>query len=92
VSDNEIDAAGLIRESYRIEGFSASQCRSIFMDWLLKLPQSVPPREAIAQLLVRHASVHADHPMTTVLRAGLDPSARPVRRGGHRARTRGAAK
>jgi len=29
------DPRGLIREAYKIDGITASQCRSIFLDWAL---------------------------------------------------------
>jgi len=32
------DPKGLIRESYRIEGIGMAECRSIFLDWALSLP------------------------------------------------------
>jgi hypothetical protein len=35
---SEADPKGLIRESYRIEGITAGECRSIFVDWALSLP------------------------------------------------------
>ena len=35
---NALDPKGLIAESYRIEGISAEQCRSIFVDWALSMP------------------------------------------------------
>ncbi len=30
---SEADPKGLVRESYAIEGITAGECRSIFMDW-----------------------------------------------------------
>ena len=33
-----LDPRGLIRESYRIEGITEAECRSIFMDWALGTP------------------------------------------------------
>jgi hypothetical protein len=29
----EADPKGLVRESYRIEGITLGECRSIFVDW-----------------------------------------------------------
>jgi hypothetical protein len=34
----QADPKGLIRESYRIEGITAGECRSILVDWALSLP------------------------------------------------------
>ena len=36
-----LDPKGLIRESYRIEGITEGECRSVFLDWALSLPD--PP-------------------------------------------------
>jgi len=80
-----IDSIGLIDESYRIEGISEPECRSIFFDWALKLPAGIDDVEAINALLAIHGH-HADHPMTAVLKAGLDRPTHPVRRGGRRGR------
>ena len=33
----EADPKGLVRESYRIEGITPGECRSIFMDWALSM-------------------------------------------------------
>ncbi|WP_227286601.1 MULTISPECIES: hypothetical protein [Paracoccaceae] len=83
------DPKGLIREAYLIEGITAPECRSIFMDWALSL--SAPdPRAAIATLLERHGAGHDTHPMTQVLREGLEASPAARRRGGRAARVPGA--
>ncbi|PTW52055.1 MULTISPECIES: hypothetical protein [Rhodovulum] len=80
------DPRGLIRESYRIEGIGPSECRSIFLDWALGLPETVDTSRALRRLLAEYGPGAADHPMTAVLRAGLaeEPAAR--RRGGPRGR------
>ncbi|REC57045.1 hypothetical protein DRV84_08095 [Rhodosalinus sediminis] len=84
----EPDPKGLIREAYRIEGITEAECRSIFFDWALALPEGAAPRAAIEALLARHADAPEDHPMTRVLREGLAESATPRRRGGARRRAR----
>jgi hypothetical protein len=38
----EADPKGLVRESYRIEGITPGECRSIFMDWALSIPVGRP--------------------------------------------------
>ena len=87
---SEIDPQGLIGEAYRIRGIGASQCRSIFLDWLLKLPAGTDETEAMRLMLRIHAPLAApEHPMTALLREGLSGRARPKRRGGARGR-RGA--
>ena len=87
--DLEIDRKGLIREAYRIEGITAPQCRTIFLDWALSLPEAEDSEAALRLLLDRYGSAHPDHPMTVVLTEGLAQSAAPRRRGGWRARARG---
>ena len=82
------DPKGLIRESYRIEGITEGECRSIFLDWALSLPEGQDTRAAIKAHLERRQEGFPDHPMTAVLRQGLEAAARPRRRGGWRARER----
>ena len=36
---DDIDKSGLIREAYRIDGITPPECRSIFVDWAIKLPK-----------------------------------------------------
>lgn len=81
---DELDPKGLIRESYRIEGITAGECRSIFLDWALSHPQD-DHKPLIKSLLDRYGAA-SEHPMSAVLREGLASAAAPVRRGGRRAR------
>ena len=74
------DPKGLIAEAYRIEGITDAECRSIFLDWALSLPGTAEARPLIEALLDRHGE--EGHPMTAVLRAGMDRGAAPRRRGG----------
>lgn len=83
-----MDHKGLIREAYRIEGITAGECRSIFLDWALSLPQEVDQRQAITALLKRYRLDHQEHPMTQVLTDGLTVLEQPRRRGGWRSRSR----
>lgn len=85
----EQDPRGLIYESYRIEGITAGQCRSIFLDWALGMEAGRDSRTDIQALLDRYGAGQPDHPMTAVLREGLQAAARPRRRGGWRSRPRG---
>lgn len=83
------DPTGLIREAYRIDGITAGECRSIFLDWALKLDPRLDSAGAIGLLLGRYApGAGEDHPMTAVLRAALAGPARTGRRGGWRGRER----
>ena len=83
-----LDPKGLIREAYRIDGITVGECRSVFLDWALSLPEGQDSRAAIEALLTRHGTGAADHPMTGVLRDGLARADRPRRRGGWRGRER----
>ncbi|TNC52771.1 hypothetical protein FHG66_00290 [Rubellimicrobium rubrum] len=77
------DPKGLVREAYAIAGITASECRSIFLDWALSLPAGADAAPSVRVLLDRHGS---PHPMTEVLRAALDTPATPRRRGGRSGR------
>ena len=82
------DPKGLIFEAYRIEGISKPECRTIFLDWALSLPDGRDAVETIATMLARYSADHSDHPMTEVLQEGRDRMAKPRRRGGWRSRQR----
>lgn len=82
------DPKGLIYEAYRIDGIGASECRSIFLDWALSLPDGLDQREALKDLNDRYGAAHPDHPMSQVLKDGLTAGQTPRRRGGWRSRPR----
>ena len=84
---DELDPKGLIREAYLIEGISAPECRSIFLDWALSY--NGDQKAAMSALLARHGTGAEDHPMTVTLQAGLDGTATARRRGGRSARVGG---
>ena len=77
------DPKGLIREAYRIDGITAGECRSIFLDWALSVTAD-DPKPLIGQLLGGYGAAHPDHPMTETLQAAL-ASTGPARRRGGRA-------
>lgn len=81
------DPKGLILEAYRIEGITAAECRSIFLDWALSVPEGRNTHDAIAGFL-RNFADRPDHPMTLVLQEGAHRVATPRRRGGWRSRKR----
>lgn len=83
-----IDPKELILEAYRIDGIGPGECRSIFLDWALSLPEGHTVQDAIGVLIARHADLHPDHPMTQVLRDGTLRADAPRRRGGWRGRPR----
>lgn len=82
----EADPKGLVRESYRIDGITMEECRSIFMDWALSLPVGADVPDAILTLLAEYDPAAPQHPMGQVLREGLTASPEPRRRGGRAAR------
>ncbi|MEL6647707.1 MAG: hypothetical protein AAFQ05_08375 [Pseudomonadota bacterium] len=85
-----LDPKGLMREAYRIDGITWGECRSIFLDWALSLPEGHDARPVIEALIERYGREAAEHPMTDVLREGQQAAMRPKRRGGWRSRDRSA--
>lgn len=83
-----IDPKGLIREAFRIEGIGLPECRSIFLDWAISVPEGADMTALIGALLMRYSEEPEDHPMTRVLRDGLEAPRRTGRRGGRASRQR----
>ena len=86
---NEADPKGLVRESYRIDGITPGECRSIFVDWALSLPVDAPIKDAVRTLMAEYALGAPEHPMSAVLKDGLMTPDAPKRRGGRAARVGG---
>ena len=87
VGHDSSDPKGLVRESFRIEGITPGECRTIFLDWALSLPEGVDPAAASQALLYLYGPGNAGHPMVAVLtESAARPALRPARRGGGRAR------
>ena len=82
------DPKGLVREAYRIEGITVGECRSIFLDWALSLPEDADTSSALKELIERHGAAAPAHPMTEILTEGLTRISAPRRRGGWRTRSR----
>ncbi len=81
------DPKGLIRESYRIEGITDAECRSILVDWALGGETTVDHRAALARLVARYAAGAPDHPMSRLLiEAATAPDGSGTRRGGRAGR------
>lgn len=80
------DPKGLIRESYAMDGITAGECRSIFLDWALSLPVAADIPEAAGALIAHYAQSAPDHPMSSVLHEGLAAPDHPRRRGGRAGR------
>lgn len=85
----EADPKGLVRESYRIDGITLGECRSICVDWALSLPLDAPMHDALRSLLAHYGTDAPDHPMTAVLTEGLLTPDAPRRKGGRAARVAG---
>ncbi|MFN4130100.1 MAG: hypothetical protein ACK4GC_09830 [Paracoccaceae bacterium] len=83
---DEADPKGLVRESYRIDGISGPECRSIFIDWALSLKPGVDSADALRVVLSEYAQAAPDHPMSRVLTEALTAPDSPRRRGGRAAR------
>ena len=79
------DPKALIRESFNIEGIRIEECRSIFLDWALSLPNDVDAKKIIP-LLIDKYNDKKEHPMLLTLREGLITTVSPTRRGGRRGR------
>jgi hypothetical protein len=80
------DPKALIREGYNIAGITYGECRTIFLAWSLGVPADENTLTVIARLLIQYGAAYPDHPMTHVLKEGLEASPAPVRRGGWRGR------
>ena len=81
------DPKGLIREAFSIENIGAPECRSIFLDWALGVPPGRDMQQEARKLLKQYEpSATADHPMVQTLRAALEKTQPPRRRGGRQAR------
>ncbi len=85
--DTHYDPRGVIAESFRIEGISAPECRSIFLDWALEPKGTAALKAAATALNALYAPRYPDHPMTLILQDAMRaPMPTPKRRGGRRAR------
>ncbi len=83
---DDVDPKGLIRESYRIEGITSQECKTIFFDWAVQVPETADPAAHIAFCISHHGAGQPDHPMTAVLQAALAPAPVKIRRGGRAGR------
>ena len=79
------DPKALIRESFNIEGIKIEECRSIFLDWALSLPNDVDTTKTISILLEKYGD-QKEHPMLLTLKEGLIKTVSPIRRGGRKGR------
>ncbi|MCC5969341.1 MAG: hypothetical protein JJU15_05290 [Pararhodobacter sp.] len=82
------DPKGLIRESYRIDGISDAECRSVLVDWALSLDGTLDQAAALERLRQHYGVPAPDHPMSHLLNeaAAARPGPQPTRRGGRAGR------
>ncbi len=79
----DIDPRGLIYESYRMQDIGGEQCRTIFLDWALGTPLGADMTANLTALMSEYGESAPEHPMTAVLRQGLEKAGKPKgRRGG----------
>ncbi|MDF1873385.1 hypothetical protein [Vannielia sp.] len=78
----QFDPKGLMRDVFRMEGSGLEETRSIFVDWALSLPEGAEQTMALKALFEQYGRHAPDHPMTAVLKAGMEDAGRPRRRGG----------
>lgn len=79
------DPKGLIHESFRIDGITDPECRSILTDWALSLDATQDALGALARLHARHKATAPDHPMTLLLLEATSADIGEARRRGGRA-------
>ncbi|MGH1465627.1 MAG: hypothetical protein ACRBBQ_09745 [Cognatishimia sp.] len=82
------DPRGLIHEAYQIEGIDMPQCRAIFLDWALGVPDGDDAIAAIRALLALYEPEFPDHPMTEILKEGALGRSAKARRSGRSRRQR----
>ena len=77
------DPRGLIEESYNIEGISDADARGIFFDWAMR-DAGDAPIEAMKKLYDHFGQSDAHHPMSKILREGIEREGQDSKRRGRR--------
>ena len=83
----EADPKGLVRESYRIEGITAGECRSIFLDWALSLVVGQDVPAALNRLIAEYVAANPGASDERGSGAGAGRALGAARRGGRLGRT-----
>lgn len=84
-----IDPKGLFKDVYSMDGITAGECRSVFLDWAISGRVAGDEQAALATLYAHYGPQFPGHPMTEVLRQATEaPAQKPTRRGGVRGRNR----
>lgn len=78
------DPRGLIYESYNIAGITAAECRSVFLDWALGIPENEDLKEHVTAMLAAYGHAAPAHAMTGILHEAMQTTQKPKRRGGKR--------
>ncbi len=78
---NELDPKNLIAESYKITGITASECRSIFLDWALSIPLEKESHLVARELYDYYCQSNKDHPMTFLLAESVNKTKKRTRVG-----------
>ena len=76
----DYDPKKLISESFKIDGISDEECRSIFFGWVLDFDSRIDINLAIKTLHEQYSLSNPTHPMTSVLLEGLSGGCRVKRR------------
>jgi len=81
------DPRGLLYEAYQIDGITLADCKTIFLDWVLGLDYNIDQIKAVSSALKEYEDDNPKHPMTTVLRDGIELQGKSRKRlGGRNAR------
>ena len=76
----DYDPKKLISESFKINGISDVECRSIFFGWVLDVDSRLDINLAIKTLHEKYSLSNPTHPMTKVLLEGLSGGDRAKKR------------
>lgn len=82
----DMDKRELFEDSYRIDGITEGECRSIFLDWAIGIPAGQDPKPWLRLIHAHYQPMYPDHPMTKVLSESLGEVAKTGRRGGRAGR------
>ena len=81
------DPRGLLYEANQIDGITLADCKTIFLDWVLGLDYNIDQIKAVSSALKEYEDDNPKHPMTTVLRDGIELQGKSRKRlGGRNAR------
>lgn len=81
------DPKGLMKDAFIIDGITVSECRSIFLDWVLGVPEGRDVRTEVAIILAHYEDlIDPSHPMIGTLALALEQPERPRRKGGRQSR------